>query len=208
MITAAKLIEALSIVRTRRWNKPLALSINPSSISEVMRDLKDDIQSLGREARQFRTRGELRFYLDLISDDLFVWNAYNAAHNDAVEIEKGIAGILELGSGKVYFWSRGINISVRDFEKMDIEKGFDRMLRLFSEFRVVYGTDPLGGALHYFVKHGDLKRVKAVGDLVLSPQMRDSIINYLDTEGKTPYSVARQMGQDKIADYLKSVGGR
>ena len=207
MIKASFIIEALNIIRTRHGNKPLAISVNPSSISEVLRDIKDDIQSLDYEAQRFRATGELRFCFDLISGDLFVWNALRAIHDDVVHMRKGIAGILEFRVNNAALLSRRlVGVPEKDFGDLNTWRGFDCLMRILSEFEVGYGEEMLGGVLHRLVRNGDIKRIKAVCNIINKSRNKRGI-NYVDPNNNTPYYIARKMGEKEIADYLKSVGG-
>lgn len=53
-------------------------SHNPSSLSEVMRDLKDDVKRLG--IRAWRELPVLRFSYDMTTDELLVWIYVRSVH--------------------------------------------------------------------------------------------------------------------------------
>jgi hypothetical protein len=198
------LLESLYVVKSRREGDPISISENPSSIAEVLRDLKDETRTL-----RFKQDSTLRFFLDLLSGDLLVWNANLAIHDDVLDEfnSTGIAGLFYLDSNEAYLYMKGISVPVRKFQQLDIEKSFDRLVRLLKNFKIRTGAEYLSAALHRYVRRGDLVRTKEIIELLQNTQAPDAFINYEDPEGKTPLYHALKVGDHDIIDYLKSVGG-
>ena len=119
----------------------------------------------------------------------------------------GIAGLLYLRFHQANLYMKGLDVPVRHFQRLDIEKPFDKLLRILKGFKIVDGGEYLGASLHRFVKRGDLPRIKRVVDALQTTRAPDAFINYNDPDGKTPYFWAVKLGEKRIADYLKSVGG-
>jgi hypothetical protein len=202
MISAQNILEELSIVKSDVG--PLYISVDPSSLSSLLRDLKDEIRSV-----DFRKEKTFRFFLDLRKDEFLVWMAYRATHGSVIDDfgEVGIAGLLYLDTKKVVLYCKGLDVLVWDMEKVKIGVAFDNFCRIIKGFFIDGGAEVLGAALHRFVKRGDLERVKDIVELLKDSQLPNNFINYSDPYGKTPYYVALKIGDQKIASYLKSVGG-
>lgn len=202
MISAKHILEELSIVKSDVG--PLHISVDPSSLSTILRDLKDEIRSV-----DFRKERTLRFFVDLRKDEFLVWMAYRATHGSVIDDfgEVGIAGLIYLDKKEVVLYSRGLDVLAWAIEKVKLGRAFDNLCRVLHGFFIEQGGEVLAASLHRLVKEGDLDRVKTVVSLVKHSKIPDVLINYNDPYGKTPYYIALRVGETKIADYLKSVGG-
>jgi hypothetical protein len=202
MISAAQILEELSIVKSDVGS--LHLSVDPSSLDAILRDLKDEVRS-----PDFRKERTFRFFVDLRKDEFLVWMAYKATHGSVIDDfgEMGIAGLLYLDDRKAVLYRKGLDVMTRDYEKLRLGEAFDSFCRVLRGFYIDNGGEVLAASLHRFVKRGDLERIKIVVELLKKSPIPDTFINYNDPYGKTPYYIALKIGDNKIADYLESEGG-
>ena len=196
------LVEEFSIVKIGR-SRRIDVCINPASVSEILMELKE-----GTRTREFREEPNLRFVLDFKSSDLTAWVAYEAVHADIFPYLTPHIG------GKLFTKQRVVDLygmtPVDDLKEMNIGKSLDRLYLLINNYTIELGSLCLGSVLHNLVLHRDLERIKKIVFLLQRGARSNLklIINNLDDDGKTPYSLALQTGYQEIADCLKKFGGR
>jgi hypothetical protein len=104
LITSYNIIQELKQLK-EEWSvikigkTPVSISDNPSSFSEVMRDLKDDIRD---PLVNFRQEPLLRFLYNPEKDSLIVWCSYRANHMDFSKSKSDILGTID-ASRRIFF---------------------------------------------------------------------------------------------------------
>jgi hypothetical protein len=107
MITARTLLDKILDLFSEEWaiarvdpkKGPISISDDPSSFSEVMRDLKDDIRD---PDVNFRQEPLIRFLYNKDSDKLTAWCAAKAIHRDFSQSRADILGTID-ASRRVFF---------------------------------------------------------------------------------------------------------
>jgi|WetSurSiteA1Bulk_404760.scaffolds.fasta_scaffold184780_2 hypothetical protein len=106
MITATAILQKLrllyeewAVAKVDPKKGPISISENPSSFSEVMRDLKDDIRD---PDVNFRQEPLIRFLYDPQRDLLLAWCAAKAIHRDFSKSRSDVIGTID-ASRKLFF---------------------------------------------------------------------------------------------------------
>jgi hypothetical protein len=206
MITTKNILsvlEELSSLKIRRAR--VDVSINPSSVSEVLRDLKEKTRT-----REFKENPNIRFVLDFETNDIIAGIAYEVVHVDLFPyVKPNIGGKLFTKDRAVDLTCYGMVSPIDDLKEMDIGKSIDRLYSLVSDYTIEVGSICLASTLHSLVLHRDLERIKKVMSLLQrGPTDIKRVINDTDDDNKTPYSLAIGLGYQDIADYLKKFGSR